>query len=62
MVLTTCPDCGHRVSASAPYCPDCGRAISARPQREGCFLQTLNAGCGCALLVVVLLLLWIALA
>ena len=60
MVLTTCPECGHRVSTSAPYCPGCGRAIGARPQREGCFLQTLNLGCGCVLLFALFVLLWIA--
>lgn len=30
--------------------------------REGCFLRTMNAGCGCAVLLVVLLLLFITFA
>lgn len=24
--LKSCPDCGHKVSISAPTCPNCGRA------------------------------------
>lgn len=52
MGLTTCPDCGRQVSTAADACPECGRPMRARSpllggsqSGEGCFLQTLNAGC-----------------
>ena len=28
-MLVFCPECGHRVSISAPACPGCGRPIAA---------------------------------
>lgn len=28
MALTTCPDCGHKVSSLAPTCPSCGRPLA----------------------------------
>jgi DNA-directed RNA polymerase subunit RPC12/RpoP len=63
MALTNCPDCGHRVSTAAYACPNCGRRIGAiARQQEGCFLQSLNFGCGAALFILVLLLLLVALA
>ncbi len=53
MPLINCPDCGKEISDIAPACPNCGRPIKKTPQpttiikgqKEGCFLQTLNAGC-----------------
>jgi hypothetical protein len=51
------------VSTAANACPACGRWISgAVRQQEGCFLQTLNLGCGAALFILVLLLLLVAFA
>lgn len=55
MALINCPDCGKKVSDQAPTCPNCGRPleevsqstpnVKAEGQKEGCFLQTMNAGC-----------------
>lgn len=59
MALLACPDCRNAVSSEAPACPHCGRpmatARAAPPQvvaKEGCFLQTLNLGCGIVLLII----------
>ncbi len=60
MALITCPECGTSVSDKAEKCPQCAYPInkSNNPPppnnvktevvvqpKEGCFLQTLNAGC-----------------
>ena len=53
MALVPCPACRHEVSAEAKSCPRCGHPIAADQEtskqvvvaKEGCFLQTLNAGC-----------------
>lgn len=57
--LIKCPDCGKEISRSALACPNCGRPMKAQPQvqREGPFLQTLNAGC---VVVVVIVLIVVA--
>lgn len=65
MALTICPDCYHEVSDRAAACPRCGAPIAASPaperviireySSEGCFLQTMNAGCAGCFLVVVLI-------
>lgn len=57
MALITCPECGTEVSDKADKCPKCAYPINkiqppnpvkqeiiVKP-KEGCFLQTLNAGC-----------------
>lgn len=44
MALINCPDCGTEVSTKANQCPKCARVFK-EPEKEGCFLQTLNAGC-----------------
>jgi hypothetical protein len=61
MALIKCPDCQHDISDTAPTCIHCGRVMKSPPAtpqsapvvvnapaqpREGCFLQTLNVGCG----------------
>lgn len=33
MALTTCPDCGKKISTSAEKCPECGRPM--RMSRQG---------------------------
>jgi hypothetical protein len=60
MALINCPDCGKSISDKAPTCPQCGRAMAAAspvtPKGEGCFLQTLNAGCLMVVAFVVLVI------
>ncbi len=68
MGLITCKDCGRKVSDQAAACPQCGRPMNAAPVvvtpprveklvevKEGLFLQSLNAGCGCLLAVIALI-------
>lgn len=59
MGLIKCPDCGNETSDSAATCPRCGKPIKGlpAPKGEGCFLQTLNAGCMLVVAVVVLIIL-----
>lgn len=60
MALIKCPECGTMVSDQAETCPKCAYPINekmqAKPEtntskkvivksQEGCFLQSLNAGC-----------------
>jgi len=61
MALITCPECGASVSDKAEKCPQCAYPINQQRNvppppnnmktevvvkpKEGCFLQTLNAGC-----------------
>ena len=61
MALITCPECGASVSDKAENCPQCAYPINQAKNtapspsniktevivksKEGCFLQTLNAGC-----------------
>lgn len=63
MALINCPECNTEVSDKADKCPKCAYPINYNNQRdsvekktvvksqEGCFLQTLNAGC---LIIVVI--------
>lgn len=44
MALINCKECGQEVSKKAENCPKCGNPINVK-SKEGCFLQTLNAGC-----------------
>ena len=65
MALIHCPECGNEVSSEAKSCPRCGHPISAAPEpskkvvvaKEGCFLQTLNAGCIILFSVIALIVL-----
>ena len=57
MALITCPECGASVSDKAEKCPQCAYPLNKietelppPPEvvvhpKEGCFLQTMNAGC-----------------
>ena len=57
MALINCPECNTEVSEKADKCPKCAYPINKIPHpnnvnqeivvkaKEGCFLQTLNAGC-----------------
>jgi len=60
MALINCPECGMTVSDKADQCPRCAypfnpvetttaqKKITEKiviKSKEGCFLQTLNAGC-----------------
>lgn len=58
MALISCPDCKHQVSDQAPTCPNCGRAIKKAEagSQEGCFLQTMNAGCFFIFLIFLILI------
>lgn len=73
MALITCPDCKKEISSKAESCPNCGYPINSEPsknrintppppitvkQKEGCFMQTLNAGCmiiGGIIVVIIIL-------
>jgi len=50
MALRSCPDCGTRVSTKAYECPTCARVFK---EKEGCFLQTLNLGCGIVAVIII---------
>lgn len=49
MALINCPECSKSISDSANNCPYCGYPINPtkvlKPKGQGCFMQTLNAGC-----------------
>lgn len=57
MSLINCPDCGTEVSTKTYSCPKCARVFK-EPEKEGCFMQTLNLGC---LLVVIIIALFVLL-
>lgn len=64
MALINCPECGKEISDKAENCPNCSYPLKAKipavkvESQEGCFLQTLNAGCIfiVAIIVVIFLL------
>lgn len=43
MPLLTCPDCGGKVSSTAPACPHCGYTDDSRPRSEPSSSQALCA-------------------
>ncbi|MEQ9393285.1 MAG: hypothetical protein RLO03_13865 [Balneola sp.] len=55
MALINCPECQKQVSDKADACPNCGNPLNIKTgapaqnikveSKEGCFLQTMNAGC-----------------
>lgn len=59
MAIIKCPECGSEISDKAKSCPKCAFPMSSSDEathnnikteivvkpKEGCFLQTLNAGC-----------------
>ncbi len=55
MPLINCPECHKEISDRADACPNCGNPLRKKPNpsaqninvqpKEGCFLQTMNAGC-----------------
>lgn len=58
MALINCPECDYRTSDQAEKCPNCAYPIKASNQivvksKEGCFLQTLNAGCMIVVLTII---------
>ena len=70
MALITCPECGNSVSDKAEKCPQCAYPFvvvqpikpeyKIEPQvvvkpKEGCFLQTLNAGCLIVVVIVIII-------
>lgn len=73
MALIYCPECGKQVSDKATSCPHCAYPLNnersapsqrtqEKPQvivksKEGCFLQTLNAGCMVIVVIIGLILL-----
>jgi uncharacterized OB-fold protein len=73
MALINCPECGTEVSDKADKCPKCAYPINSErvtskrepdiktqtivKSREGCFLQTLNAGCMIIAIVIGLIFL-----
>lgn len=48
MALTTCPDCGQKVSTAAPACPTCGRRMKRARGPAG---SVVRVG-GCLLMMV----------
>lgn len=79
MSLINCPECGTQVSDRAEKCPKCAYPINDKNQagkenpipnvivkpKEGCFLQSMNAGClviaviiGIIILFVIIVSVW----
>jgi uncharacterized membrane protein YvbJ len=48
-MLIHCPECGTEVSDMANQCPKCAYPLKSinttKSEDQGCFLQTMNAGC-----------------
>ena len=73
MALIKCPECGTEVSDKAEKCPKCAYPIKpvsiippvksdSKPEvvvkpKEGCFLQTLNFGCGVIVIIIAIIVL-----
>jgi DNA-directed RNA polymerase subunit RPC12/RpoP len=73
MALIKCSECGKEISDKAKECPHCGNPINYRenvtipqevnvvsaPNKEGCFLQTMNLGCIVVIIIVVIITLFV---
>jgi uncharacterized membrane protein YvbJ len=71
MALIKCSECGKEISDKAKECPHCGNPINSRenvaipqevkvvsaPNKEGCFLQTMNIGCMIVLGIIIFIIL-----
>jgi hypothetical protein len=62
-----CPECNKEVSDKASSCPYCGCPIQPdatpqevkvvqAPNKEGCFLQTMNVGCMIVAAVIIFII------
>ena len=63
MALIKCPECKSTVSDKADKCPNCAFPLRKKTEEksEGCFLQTLNAGC-LIIVIGILFILFVILA
>ena len=51
-MLIDCKECNNKVSDKAISCPNCGNVLNkASVKNDGCFIQTLNIGCGIFLII-----------
>ena len=69
MALINCPECSKEISDKASSCPFCGCPVNSKnkpqevkviaaPNKEGCFLQTLNIGCMIGAVVIIITILF----
>ena len=59
-MLINCKECNHRVSDKAISCPNCGNRINKFPvKKDGCFIKTLNLGCGIFILLIIIYVLYL---
>ena len=55
-MLIDCKECNKKVSDKAISCPNCGNVLNKAPvKKDGCFVQTLNIGCGIFLIIFLLI-------
>ena len=55
-MLIDCKECNKKVSDKAISCPNCGNVLNkASVKNDGCFIQTLNIGCGIFLIIFLLI-------
>lgn len=67
MAIINCSECGSNISDKAEKCPHCGNPINisqpqkvevtSAPNKEGCFLQTMNIGCAIVLGIILFVVL-----
>ncbi|UTG66809.1 zinc ribbon domain-containing protein (plasmid) [Elizabethkingia anophelis] len=56
-MLINCPECNKEISDQANACPNCGYALKKTPKpSQGCFMQTLNAGCLIFVIIFVIII------
>jgi len=58
MALVSCPECQKKISDQSSSCPNCGYPLNeskiiVKPL-QGCFMQTLNAGCIIIIIIIVI--------